>query len=284
MRSWSCLVAPFVAIMLAVGAASALELPELAEQTKPSVVHLEVVDAAGDVTGSGTGFFVSPDRIVTNDHVVADAAGVRAKLTDGEVVDLAGTLATDADRDLAILALPPGVSGPAPLRLGDSSALRQGDEVVVIGSPRGLAGTLSVGIVSALRGEGLARDGEKAAPGDRRATGAWAIQITAAISPGSSGSPIMTREGDVVAVAVGILTGGANIGFGVPIDEVKTLLRRIGPDARPTPFADAGGGDVLRNLIVSGVFFALIGAAYAWSRYRDRPRRTKGRGPRPSRG
>lgn len=245
--------------------AMALELPELAEKTKPSVVHLEVIDASGDVKGSGTGFYVAKGRVVTNHHVVQDAAGVRAKLTDGRAVDVVGVLANDPERDLAILQLPADASEPAPLPLGDSEKLRQGDEVVVIGSPRGLAGTLSVGIISALRGEGLEGEAD-----DGHTTRSWAIQITAAISPGSSGSPIMTRDGQVVAVAVGILAGGANIGFGIPINEAKALLSKLGPDAKPQPFATEEESDVTRNLIISGVFFGLLGLAYAISRFRDR--------------
>lgn len=264
MRFWSTVLAWIITCLVAIEA-SALDLPELAEAAKPSVVHLEVLDASGEVMGSGTGFFVSSNRIVTNDHVVAHAAGVRAKLTDGRAVDAEGLLATDPERDLAIIQLPDDPRAPPSLPLADSDTLRQGDQVVVIGSPRGLAGTLSVGIISALRGDGLEGQADDGHP-----TRSWAIQITAAISPGSSGSPIMTRDGKVVAVAVGILTGGANIGFGIPINEAKALLRDIGPDAEPKPFVGADESDITRNLIISGAFFGLLGLAYAVSRLRDR--------------
>lgn len=265
MRVFGSAVLAWVFVSLIAVGASGLELPELAEKTKASVVHLEVLDGAGEVKGSGTGFYISADRVVTNDHVVQNAAAMRAKLTDGRAVDVIGVLATDPERDLAILQLPADANAPPPLSLGDSEKLRQGDEVVVIGSPRGLAGTLSVGIVSALRGEGLEGEADDGHP-----TQAWGIQITAAISPGSSGSPIMTRDGQVVAVAVGILAGGANIGFGIPINEAKGMLERIGPDATPQAFAAEDDGNVTRNLIISGVFFGLLGLAYAISRIRDR--------------
>jgi putative serine protease PepD len=237
---------------LAATASAVMDLPELAEITKPSVVHLEVQDGSGNVVGSGTGFVVGKHRVVTNEHVIAGASAVRAKLTDGRVVDVSGVVASDKNRDIAVVELV-GDDLPAALPLGASEGLRQGDEVVVIGSPRGLAGTLSTGIISALRGEGL--DTELA---DGHNTGSWAIQITAAISPGSSGSPIMTRDGKVVAVAVGIVVGGGNIGFGVPIEEVTAMLDRVGPAAKPKPFSGSEGSSVVRNLVISGIFFALV--------------------------
>ena len=248
-------------LMATVGFAQAEELPVLAEKTRPSVVHLEVLDEGGEPVGSGTGFFIEDGRVVTNHHVVAGASGVRAVLADGRKVDVTGVLAADEDKDVAILVLPE--QGP-PLVLGSSEGLRQGDEVVVIGSPRGLAGTLSVGIVSALRGEGPLAETDEADD-----TRSWAIQITAAISPGSSGSPIMTREGEVVAVAVGVIIGGANIGFGVPIEEVKELLDGLPANAEPRPFETAGGSDVLRNLLYSGLFFGALGLAYVLARRRE---------------
>ncbi|MCA9620889.1 MAG: serine protease [Myxococcales bacterium] len=237
--------------------AAAVELPELAEKTKPSVVHLEVLDGGGEVVGSGTGFFVASDRILTNEHVVASASGVRAKLSDGRTVETLGLLAADPDRDLAVLRIT-GEGLPPPLSLGESTSLKQGEEVVVIGSPRGFAGTLSTGIVSALRGEGIDED-----LGDGHSARNWAIQITAAISPGSSGSPIMTRDGLVVAVAVGVVTGGGNIGFGVPIDDAKKLLAGLGDSTEIKPFAHTGeGSPVHRNLVISAVFFAALVLAF----------------------
>lgn len=231
-------------------AGHAIELPELAEQTRPSVVHLSVLDASGREIATGSGFFVAQGRIATNEHVVGRAHGVIAKLSDGRELPVDGLLDADRDRDVAVLQVS-GPDLPAPLRLGSSTALRQGDEVVVIGSPRGLAGSLSTGVVSALRGEGL--DGGAEA---ERSARSWAIQITAAISPGSSGSPIMNRDGEVVAVAVGIVGQGTGLGFGVPIEEVKAMLAELGDDAAAKPFA--GGSSLTRNLIISAAFFGAL--------------------------
>lgn len=242
-------------VSLVAANAEALELPELAAASKPSVVHLIVVDAAGREIGSGTGFFVEGDRVVTNAHVVSGADTVRANLSDGRKLAVRGALVIDEDKDIAILAVE-GNDLPKPLTLGNSTSLRQGDEVVVLGSPRGLAGTLSTGIVSAIRGDGI-EDPE----GTRRHR-AWEIQVTAAISPGSSGSPIMTRQGHVVAVAVGIVVGQGSLNFGVPIEYVKEMLAALPPGSKVTPFSEQSGGGMARNLIISAVFFGLIVLAF----------------------
>lgn len=252
-RRWALVL---LSLLLAFAStAAAIDLPELAEQTKPSVVHLSVLDAGEREVASGTGFFVDEGRIATNEHVVSRAHAVIAKLSDGRELRVDGLLAADRDKDVALLQVT-GSDLPKPLALGDSTSLRQGEEVVVIGSPRGLAGSLSTGVVSALRGEGL--DGGIEA---ERSARSWAIQITAAISPGSSGSPIMNREGEVVAVAVGIIGQGTGLGFGVPIEEVKDMLAGLGENPVPKPFS-GGSSTVVRNLIISGAFFGAIIATF----------------------
>jgi S1-C subfamily serine protease len=246
-----------------------LALPELAARISPSVVHLSILDGAGRERGTGTGFFVSATWIATNEHVIGDAEQVTATLPDGRVLPVLGLVAADRDQDVAIIEVAAGELPPA-LPLGGSADLRQGDEVVVIGSPHGLAGTLSTGIVSALRGTGLD------AGSDYRSARSWAIQITAAVSPGSSGSPIMTRDGTVVAVAVGIVGRGGSIGFGVPIEHVEELLARVGSDATPKPFsASADGSTFWRNLVISLGFFALVGAGLFFGPMLARRRRKK---------
>jgi S1-C subfamily serine protease len=258
-------------ILLFASPALALELPELAARTAPSVVLLTLADASGKKIGSGTGFFVSADgRVITNFHVIQRAASAEATLSDGRSIKILGVLASDRARDIAILKAE-GSPFPA-LDLGDSGLIRPGDEVVVIGSPRGLSGTVSAGIVSAVREKGVAEDN----PAPRRRvdddednpeTRSWGIQITAAISPGSSGSPIMTRSGDVIAVAVGMRLDGQALNFGVPIQVVKELLGGIDAKAIPKPLAavakeTSGGREVLTNLGLSAAIFAAIGFVY----------------------
>jgi S1-C subfamily serine protease len=271
------MLAALVSLWLGSSNAAALELPDLAERTKPSVVHITVLNSAGDKAGSGTGFVVADGgRVATNDHVVASAASVKATLSDGREVEVLGVLSNDAEKDIAIIQLA-GTDFPPALDLGGSGALRQGEEVVVIGSPRGLSGTLSTGIISAIRGEGL--DGGTA---EERSLRAWAIQITAPISPGSSGSPIMTRDGKVVAVAVGIMRGEGSLNFGVPIEVVKDMLSALPPDAEPSAFVGSGGvvgpgAGVSGNLIVSAIFFGAVALAFVVGSFlakrRKRPKR-----------
>jgi S1-C subfamily serine protease len=259
-------------VMLLAAPARAADLPELAERTKPAVVLLTVEDSSGRKLGTGTGFFVSPDgRIVTNQHVIEGGARVTATLSDGTKRAVLGVLASDEEKDVAILKVE-GEGLPA-LPLGDSSRVKPGDEVVVIGSPMGLSGTLTVGIVSAIRERGLEDD--EARRGDEGRS--WGIQITAAISPGSSGSPIMTRSGEVIAVAVGAFNGAQSLNFGVPIEVASSLLRGLGPRPEVAPLGAASKHDVLQNLLISGGVFGALALLYLlWSRH-------EARGPRPGR-
>ncbi|MDI1435899.1 S1C family serine protease [Polyangium sorediatum] len=252
--------------------AAGSELAELAERTKPSVVLLTVEDATGHTVGTGTGFFVSSDgRIVTNHHVVDGAAKVTATLADGSKLDVLGRLGDDEARDIAILKAD-GAGLPA-LTLGDSSGIATGDEVVVIGSPLGLSGTLTVGIVSAKRERGVGKEIDRASELE-----SWGIQITAAISPGSSGSPIMTRRGEVVAVAVGTLNRAQSLNFGIPIEVVKGMLEKLGPAAPVLPFESNPEQDVLRNLLISAaVIGGLVVVVAVWSFVSTRGSRPKAR-------
>ncbi|MBS2019980.1 MAG: trypsin-like peptidase domain-containing protein [Deltaproteobacteria bacterium] len=246
-------------------------LQDLATKAKPAVVLLSVTDVTGQ-KGSGTGFFVGADgRIMTNHHVIDGAAKVTASLPDGRKIDAIGVVASDPEKDLAIVKIP-GDGFPT-LTLGESKSLRVGDEVVVIGSPLGLSTTLSVGIVSAIRSgkeQLFERDDPRAAEAAK--IGSWGIQVTAAISPGSSGSPIMNTAGDVVAVAVGRLVGGDSLNFGIAIEDAKALLEKAGHDVTPKPFAAQSSSRT--NLIISAVFFLSLTLAYfGWRRFDQRARR-----------
>gem|GEM_PF-1039640 len=251
--------AAFIGLGLGLAAlpARAEDLGAIAARVKRSVVHLELADAAGESLGNGTGFLVSADgRVVTNHHVIAKVAAVTARLGDGRRVPARGVVALDAEHDLALLALEGG--GYEPLPLGTVRDLAVGDEVVVIGSPAGLAGSLSVGVVSALRGEAAAR----AAAPDADHPRAWALQSTAAISPGSSGSPVVAvRSGAVVGVALGQRTDGQALNFAVPVDHVRVLLAAAVTEPVAFPGAAAGGAR-LRNLLLSVAFFGAIALAF----------------------
>jgi S1-C subfamily serine protease len=249
---WAC------ALLLASPAdALALELPQLAEKCTPSVVLLTVSDATGRPVSTGSGFFVSSDGLlVTNHHVIREASAVTATLHDGRAVPVEGLVVSSQAVDLAVLKV--GGGPYPPLALGDANRLRIGDEVVVIGSPRGLSTSVSAGIVSAIRKDGLPV--EPAESGEYP-TGSWGIQISAPISPGSSGSPILTRDGEVVAVAVGSFQLAENLNFGIPIQLLQALLDRA-KGMPPQPFAATESHSVLRNLGISAAFFAALAAAF----------------------
>jgi putative serine protease PepD len=263
-----------LALLVASRPAPALELPELAARARPSVVLLTVGDAHRDKAATGTGFFVSKDgRIVTNHHVIDGARKVTATLVDGRTIEIVGLLADDPAGDVAVLQAPAGEY--APLALGGSAPLRVGDEVVVIGSPLGLSASFSAGYVSALRDRGLLGEQER----HDESLVAWAIQITAAVSPGSSGSPIMNREGEVVGVAVG-KAGGEALNFGVPVEMPKALLERIAPGARPQAFASSHSRGTLANLGISALVLGMPYLVYVALKMRARRRETKLRAAR----
>ena len=230
--------------------APAQDLKELARDAKFSVVALNVLDAFGGKLGTGSGFFVDPTGlIVTNFHVIEQGRRIEAVLSNERTLEVAGVMATDEDNDLAVLKVD---SGPFPaLGLADSESVEAGERVVVLGSPLGLTGTLSEGIVSNVWKDEML-------PHGKRGT---ALQITAAISPGSSGSPVMNLDGEVVGVAVSQMLGGQNLNFAVPSQAVRELLGTVDASRPPQPLksaATAGTGVYLRNLVISLLFFAAL--------------------------
>src|SRR6476620_5398963 len=181
-------------------------------------------------TGSG---FVLDDKgdILTNAHVVASSLDVRVSFSDHRTVS-ARVVGKDADTDLAVLSVNPKEVDLHRLTLGDSTAVRVGDPTVAIGTPFGLARTLTTGVVSALQRKITAPSGFAI---DN------VIQTDAAINPGNSGSPLLDATGRVIGVNSQIATGGdgsgsVGIGFAVPASTVKHVLpelERVGRVRRP---------------------------------------------------
>lgn len=187
-----------------------LTVSDLVGRTSGAVVQIVTSDSAGKELALGSGFLISPDgKIVTNYHVIKGAHSAVVKLSDGAFFPVEGVWAVDANIDIAILSVN-GTELPF-LRLTPSDDLRVGDHVVAIGSPLGLEGTVSDGIISALRAE---------SPGKN-----W-IQTTAPVSHGNSGGPLLDMKGDAVGVITwGVnLQEGQNLNFAIPSDEVKPLL------------------------------------------------------------
>lgn len=170
--------------------------------------------------GSGSGF-VLDDRghVVTNHHVIEGESEVQLQLSTGRLVD-AEVVGSDPAQDVAVLQT--SDRGLSPVTLGSSSVLRIGEQVLAIGSPLGLSGTVTSGIVSATH--------RRADIGDRGAQ--EVIQTDASINPGNSGGPLVDLRGRVVGVNTAIATTGAGsgnigIGFAVPIDRAAEVARRL---------------------------------------------------------
>ena len=183
-------------------------LPELVKRIKPSAVAIETFDARGNTISRGSGFFVGENKIITNRHVIEKAARVEIHLMDGKKFAAKGVLAIDGEGDLAILQidLPPQIAA-APLPIL-RSVPQEGESIVVIGNPFGLEGSVSNGIVSAVR--------EISGYGK-------IIQITAPISPGSSGSPVVNMLGQVIGVATLQAAEGQSLNFAVPSERISQL-------------------------------------------------------------
>ncbi len=182
---------------------------EVARTSFRSVVSIEMQDGAGYPMSFGSGFFVEDEVVASNFHVVEGTSKGTIKISGKtEKVVIKSILASDQTNDLVLLKVPRG-DGP-PLKLAGSSSVEVGDEVFAVGSPHGLEGTFSQGIVSAFREHGRRK----------------LIQITAPISPGSSGGPILNAKAEVVGVATAYLKDGQNLNFAVSIEHLRVLLKR----------------------------------------------------------
>jgi hypothetical protein len=205
---------PVLLGMLLTTAALALPQP-LSGQLSTEVIAQAASPAVGTITvrgaqaGSGSGFIVSDDGyLITNAHVISGASAASFTLPSGQRFENLRVLAVDHRSDLAILKID-GVSLSA-LSLGNSDSVNIGADLVVIGSPLGLHSTVSTGIVSARR----------------ELDGRVLFQISAPISPGSSGGPVLDRSGDVIGISVAQIREGQNLNFAVPVNYVLDLLTR----------------------------------------------------------
>ena len=182
-------------------------LPELVRRIKPSAVAIETFDSHGEKLSRGSGFFIETDRIVTNRHVLEGAYRAEVHSSTGSVFLVKGVLAVDAEGDIAVLKIDPPTPAIRPLAL-DKTSPQEGESVVVIGNPLGLEGSVTNGIVSALRDI---------------PTFGRIIQITAAISAGSSGSPVVNMQGQVIGIATLQITGGQSVNFAIPSERISQL-------------------------------------------------------------
>lgn len=182
-------------------------LPDLVRRIKPSAVAIETYDSRGEKLSRGSGFFVEDDRIVTNRHVLEGAYRAEVHSSSGAVFPVKGVLAVDAEGDIALLKIDAPAPPVRPLPL-DKTSPQEGESIVVIGNPLGLEGSVTNGIVSAVRDI---------------PTFGRIIQITAPISSGSSGSPVVNMQGQVIGIATLQITGGQSVNFAIPSERISQL-------------------------------------------------------------
>ena len=225
-------------IVIGGGSGAVLDAKTIASLVTPSVVSIKVTTSSGSGNGSGSIYKTSSTSsyIITNNHVVEGAASngtITVELLNGDQYR-ATIVGRDANYDLAVVKI--NVGNLPVIKIGDSSEISVGDPVLAIGSPLGLANTVTSGIISSLN-----------RPVTTGSTGAEsyvnAIQTDAAINPGNSGGALVDAQGQQIGVnsAIATLTsGGASgnigLGFSIPINEAKRIVDEIiatGKSTRP---------------------------------------------------
>jgi len=191
------------------------------ERVGPTVVHVIAFGADAKPKGQGSGVIFTPDGyVLTNAHVVAGAAKLRAIFTDGQVLD-AALVGADADTDTAVLRL--SGNGLPHAELGSSASLRVGQLVAAIGNPLGFQCTVTAGIVSAL-GRTLRT------PSGRMIESV--IQTDAPLNPGNSGGPLVSGAGRVVGINTATIAPAQGICFAIGIDTAVWVATRLMRDGR----------------------------------------------------
>ncbi|ESU49284.1 trypsin-like peptidase domain-containing protein [Streptomyces filamentosus] len=231
----------------------------VAEAVSPAIVEIGAASSAGKSTGSGV-VITEDGEIVTNNHVISGAQQIQVTLSTGRTYT-ADVVGTDPDKDLALIKLR-GASGLKTATLGDSSKVKVGEEVVAIGSPEGLTGTVTSGIVSALdRDVTVAKDDSDSSggsgQGQGRGTDRWpfefggqqfngdtgeetttykALQTDASLNPGNSGGALINMNGEIIginsamyspsssAAGSGSPAGSVGLGFAIPVNTLKADL------------------------------------------------------------
>ncbi|MBJ7521416.1 MAG: trypsin-like peptidase domain-containing protein [Solirubrobacteraceae bacterium] len=210
---------------------NATDVSALYDRVKDSVAYIAVRSSGGGTNpfggqgGSGSGFVLDKDGyIVTNQHVVSNGSQVQVRLGEGDEGIDAKVIGSDASTDLAVIKVDPKdvEGGLKPLELGEAKALKVGQPTVAIGSPFGLSGTLTTGVVSALgrnieSPNGFSIDG--------------VVQTDAAINPGNSGGPLLNSSGQVIGVNAQIASSGSasnsGVGFAIPVDTVREVVPQL---------------------------------------------------------
>ena len=234
---------------------SGKSIADVIEEVSPGVVTVKVNSIVNsyrginEITGIGSGFFITPTKILTNHHVVSNASNITIVLHDGRSIS-AKILNSDQENDIALLEVTtPNFSSDTVLKLGSSSKMRVGDLVIAIGSPLDLtfSGSATLGIIS-----GLSRTIET-----KNGVSTF-IQTDAAINPGNSGGPLLNLDGEVVGINTAKISveGVDSIGFAIPIDFAQLKLAELSQPIINLGIAgvDIKQKDSQRFGISSGVF------------------------------
>ncbi|MFG2294149.1 S1C family serine protease [Streptomyces sp. NPDC048603] len=226
----------------------------VAEAVSPSVVRIDTRSGGGQGTGSGV-VITEDGEIVTNNHVISGASEIQVTMSDGKKYP-AKIVGTDPDKDLALIKLQ-GAKGLRPAKLGNSDGLKVGEQVVAIGSPDRLTGTVTSGIVSALNREVNVPKSETPQQRQRpRGDDGWpfsfdgqqfngdtganttsykAIQTDASLNPGNSGGALVNMNGEIVGMPSAIYSpasdsskaGSVGLGFAIPVNTIKADLASL---------------------------------------------------------
>ncbi|WP_405645619.1 S1C family serine protease [Streptomyces sp. NBC_00019] len=228
----------------------------VAKAVSPSIVEINATLSNGSSTGSGV-IITSDGEIITNNHVISGASSIKVSTSDGKEYT-AKVVGTDSAKDLALIKLE-NASGLTPATLGDSDGVQVGDEVVAIGSPEGLTGTVTSGIVSALdRDVTVSTDESQSQGGQGGGSGQWpfefggqefngdtgsstttykALQTDASLNPGNSGGALIDMNGNIVGINSAMYSaadstssssaGSVGLGFAIPINTVKSDLAKL---------------------------------------------------------
>ncbi|MGW2602217.1 S1C family serine protease [Streptomyces klenkii] len=229
----------------------------VAKAVSPSIVEIKATTTSGQSTGSGV-VITGDGEVITNNHVIAGADTVQVAFSDGSK-KTAKVVGTDPDKDLALIKVQ-GASGLKAASLGSSGSVKVGDEVVAIGSPEGLTGTVTSGIISALNRD-VTVSKEEGRGGQQRERGLpqWpfefggnqyngdtgsskttykAIQTDASLNPGNSGGALINMNGEIIGInsamyapgsggGSGDSAGSVGLGFAIPVDTVKADLAKL---------------------------------------------------------
>ena len=189
-------------------AASQFDSAQITKKISPGVVLIKGTASSGEILG--TGFIISSDgKIATNLHVVESLKNGGVQLASGEKFDSFSVLAFDARKDIAVIKIP-GFDLPT-VALGNSNNVQVGEPVLAVGSPLGLQGTVTTGVVSSMRD-------------DPTGGGFKVLQTDASVNPGNSGGPLVNRQAEVIGIVTFKIRGGENLNFAIPINYLRGLV------------------------------------------------------------